>query len=115
MGVVYFAAIDGDWADDPDELAAALRADWPDMKVWVEGSAYRLEMDGRLGTLETDGKCISFKHGEQQVVELAAWWRARMPADVKLAVFDDSVAIPVYVEPGDTASAVRDRVDRVFG
>lgn len=114
MGVHYYAGIDGDWADDPDALAAALRSDWPGMKVSPAGGsehmAYDLEIGNRIGSLHADGRCISFKHAEELVVGLAAWWRARIPASVKLAVFNDSTAIPVYVQPGVTAGELLDLV-----
>jgi hypothetical protein len=114
VGVTFFAGIDGDWSDDPDALAATLRSDWPGMTVTPtpgsEHMAYRLELGDALGSVHADGQCISFKHDEELVVRLAAWWRARMPDTVKLAVFNDSTAIPVYVEPGMTAAELGDRV-----
>jgi hypothetical protein len=117
VGTLYFAGIDGDWTDDPDALAAALRADWPEMTVrrasGSDGMAYYLELGLEGGTLHADGSCIAFKHGEALVIRLAAWWRRRIPDDVALAVFNDSTATPVYVQPGMTAEALAERVAAV--
>jgi hypothetical protein len=114
VGTLFFAAIDGDWADDPDALAAALRSDWPAMEIRPdpvsEHTAYRLELDGYLGSLHADGQGISFKHADELVIRLAAWWRPRVPATVRLTVFNDSTAIDVDVPPGVTPSELRDLV-----
>ena len=114
MGVHYFAAVDGDWADDPDELARALRAHWPAMRITRAGAgermAYDLELDGELGSVHADGQCISFKRAGDLVIRLAVWWRDRVPPAVRLAVFDDSSATPVDVPPGATVDDVRARV-----
>jgi hypothetical protein len=114
MGTAFFAAIDGDWAEDPDELAAALRADWPEMTVRPvrdsEHMAYDLELGHELGSLHADGQCISFKHGEEIVARLAVWWRRRIPAEVDLEVFNDSTAIPVPVPPDVTPAELLERL-----
>jgi hypothetical protein len=119
MGVHYFAAVDGDWADDADGLAAALRADWPAMRVTCasesDGMAYDLEFDGDLGSVHADGRCISFKRAGELVIRLAVWWRRRVPPAVRLAVFDDSSAIPVDVPPDATVEAIRRRVAEADG
>jgi hypothetical protein len=119
VGVKFFAGVDGDWADDPDALVAALRSDWPGMSVRPvrdsEHVAYDLEYENALGSLHADGRCIAFKHDEDLVVRLAAWWRARLPDSVRLAVFNDSTAIPVYVEPGMTADELLERVAAAEG
>jgi hypothetical protein len=114
VGTLFFAVIDGDWADDPDALAAALRSDWPEMKVRPDlrsdYAAYRLEFDGYLGSLHADGQGFSFKHGDELVIRLAAWWRPRVPATVRLTVFNDSTAIDVDVPPGVTPAELQDLV-----
>jgi hypothetical protein len=118
VGTHYFAGIDGDWGDDPDALAAALRADWPEMAVTPASGdgdlvAYNLELGQELGSLHADGSCIAFKHAEELVIRLAAWWRKRIPDSVALAVFNDSTATPVYVQPGMTAQELAARVAAV--
>jgi hypothetical protein len=118
VGTHYFAGIDGDWGDDPDALAAALRADWPEMAVTPASGeadlvAYNLELGLELGSLHADGSCIAFKHAEELVIRLAAWWRKRIPDSVALAVFNDSTATPVYVQPGMTAAELAARVAAV--
>jgi hypothetical protein len=114
MGVHYFAAIDGDWADDAESLAEALRADWPAMRVTrASGSdrmAYDLEFEGELGSVHADGRCISFKRAGELVIRLAVWWRRRVPGAVRLVVFDDSSAVPVDVPTDATVEQVRRRV-----
>jgi hypothetical protein len=99
VGVHHFVAIDGEWADDPDALAAALRADWPGMVITPASGAmaYDIHYGQELGTIHADGRAISFKHAEDLVERLAVWWRARIPDAVKLAVFDDADATPRYL------------------
>jgi hypothetical protein len=114
MGVHFFVAVDGGWAEDPDELAAALRADWPEMRIRPAGTtgdiAYDLELDGELGTLHADGRCIAFKRADELVLRLAVWWRPRVPDGTRLAVFDDSSATAVDVPPGVALDELRARV-----
>jgi hypothetical protein len=117
LGTHYFAGIDGEWADDPDALAAALRAEWPGMTVRrlpaSDLMAYDLELGNDLGSIHADGSCIAFKHAEELVIRLAAWWRRRIPDDVALAVFNDATATPVYVQPGMSAEELAERVAAV--
>ncbi len=117
MGTRYFAGIDGDWADDPDALAQALAADWPQMSITRirDGGlvAYDLELGSDLLSLHADGRGIAGKHGEDLVLRLALWWRRRVPAAVRLAVVNDATAAPVYVEVGMTLVTLRERVAAV--
>jgi len=117
MGAHFFVAVDGDWADDADDLATALRADWPGMRVTraraSDHVAYDLELDRELGGLHADGRCISFKNADELIVRLAVWWRRRVPSAIRLVVFDDSSAIAVDVAPGATVDELRASVSAV--
>jgi hypothetical protein len=64
VGTFYFAAVDGEWSDDPDALAAALAGDWPGMTVTRAGAsqheAYELRLGDALGALHADGRGLAF-------------------------------------------------------
>src|SRR4051794_35898166 len=81
VGTHYFVGVDGDWADDPDALAAALAVDWPQLAIRPasdrECMAYDLELGNDLG-MHADGRCLAFKRGEELVLRLAVWWRRRV-------------------------------------
>lgn len=100
------------WRFDPDEVFATLRETYAGRSLW-QGSDHRQLMaegwaDGWEVNVNRDGTAFVIGAPPASVVELVAWVRDHVPADVGLTIFDDQLTFdPTALRPGITPEQVR--------
>jgi hypothetical protein len=100
------------WRFDPDEVFAALRETYAGRALW-QGSDRRQLMaegwaDGWEVNVSRDGTAFVIGAPPASLVELVAWVRGHVPADVGLTIFDDQLTFdPTVLRPGITPEQVR--------
>jgi hypothetical protein len=105
------------WSMPADELAAGVRAVWPDARVWRSDAPlapgpvlFELRRGGELltGHLDDAGSSVWFDGGPIGLVaELAVWFRRQAPGDVVFAFTDEgwtaAVDVPLDADPAVVA------------
>jgi hypothetical protein len=108
------------WRIDAADLAARLRARWPEAEARVmtlEGIEGELDFSVPLGaaaplrgTLEPEGQAVGLDGDLPQCAAFAAWFREQVPAGQELVLWDTGGSLMVVLEPGVEAAEIERRV-----
>jgi hypothetical protein len=105
-----------DWSLAPEELEARLRERWPNAEVRPEGSpmAFHFTIDVRGDSLDgafaADGQTLWIEMAtEDQMAEVAVWFRAQVPEDEALEFSDEGAEVELPLEPSITPARFLER------
>lgn len=100
------------WRFDPEEVFAALRETYAGRSLWQGSDRRQLMAEGWADGWEVNvnryGTAFVIGAPPASLVELVAWVRDHVPADVGLTIFDDQLTFdPTVLHPGITPDQVR--------
>ena len=103
----------GDWQEDPEGFAAAVRERWRDADVKLTPHLDGIVVDAWLPDdfelmllASASARAVGTEGDVEGSAEVAVWWRRRVPAEIELFLYDDMYNADVPVEPGARPEAL---------